>query len=97
VLFSLLILLFKSAIATYYERIKMPTLIHQNASKEERDLLIQIHSIYPELEKLDEQRSDIEFNLQDVGELDFKEFMIIQKAMTNIRLQSKWSSCKTQD
>ena len=48
--------------STLYHRVKMPTTINPKASTEERTLLNELFKIYPEIEQIDSQRQDLEFD-----------------------------------
>lgn len=83
--------------ATQYERLRLPKLINSEASADEKALLTQIYKFYPDLEKIDDLKSNLEFDLQSAGSLDLKEFKLLQEAIGEIRLSHKWSGLDSQD
>lgn len=69
--------------STVYHRVKMPTTINPKASTQERTLLNELFKIYLEIEQIDSQRQDLEFDSYEAASLDLKEFKIIHTALAS--------------
>ena len=81
--------------AVQFQRLKLTKFIHPDALPKEQSLLKDLFQSYAELEKIEEKRSDLEFDWMENAAVDLQEFSVLLSAINQVDLHGTWSEIKT--